>query len=193
MPTLAGDLVSRTEDATSCADLKSFRCGTGTIFPKAEKEVDDIIANACNLNVPERKNMIVRVTREVPPSAIVGVSGLEQGGIAFPHPKFTPHAYKDAAYVAVIGLSEHYRDDQDPFRTREGGRLGDVVLHDLLLHVKKTWRGGMPWVLALVDPDNESSRDLFERHDFRLFLESTPDSLFRRPKNLKVPARPPSR
>jgi hypothetical protein len=188
MPTLTGDFVARTEDATKCADLHSFKCGPGTIFPKAEKEVDNIVSVCC-AGVPPRQNTIIRVTREEPPGAIVGVTGLERGGLTIQHPKYTPHAYKDAAYVAVIGLSEHYRDDQDSFRTKYGGRLGDFLLHDLLLHVKKTWRGGMPWVLALVDPANNASRLLFERHDFELFIDLGPgsDALFRRPKNLKVP------
>ena len=95
------------------------------------------------------------------------MTGLERGSLNFPHPKYTPHAYKDAAYVAAIGVSEHYRDKDDPFRTKDDERLGDVLLHDLLLYVKKTWRGGMPWVLALVDLNNGPSRDLFERHDFQ--------------------------
>jgi hypothetical protein len=186
MPTVAGDLVSCTEVATNCADLPGFRCGPGTLFPKAEKEVDDIIALACDPTAPERKNMTLRVTREVPPGAIVGVAGLERGPLAIQHPKYRPHAYKDAAYVATIGLSEHYRDAEDPFRTRDGDRLGDVLMVDLLRYVKKNWRGGMPWCLALVDPDNGPSRDLFERHDFELFLPLPADSLFRRPKNLKL-------
>lgn len=188
MTTLAGDLVSRTEDATCCADLKGFKCGPGTLFPKAEKEVDGIVTLACDLNAPERKNMLVRVTREEPPGSIVGVTGLEHGPLNIQHPKYTPHAYKDAAYVATIGLSQHYRDDKDPFRTKDDGRLGDALMTDLLRYIKKTWRGGMPWVLALVDPDNPPSRELFERHDFELFLRLEPDSLFRRRKNLKVPS-----
>jgi len=191
MPILTGDLVARTEDATSCADLQNFKCGPGTVFPKAEKEVDDIIA-ACCACCSGRQNTVVRVTREEPPGTIVGVTGLERGGLALQHPKYTPYAYKEAAYVAVIGLSESYRDDEDPFRTKDDGRLGDFLLYDLLLHIKKTWRGGMPWVLSLVDPDNDSSRALFERHDFELYLRLGPksDALFRRPKNRKVPPLP---
>jgi ribosomal protein S18 acetylase RimI-like enzyme len=191
MPILAGDLVPGTEDATCCADLKNFKCGPGTISPKAESEVDNIVAAACDLNAAERKNMIMRVTREVPPGAVVGVAGLERGDFVFPHPKFTA-PYKDAAYVAVIGISEQYRDDKDPFRTKDDGRLGDFLLHDLLMHVKANWRGGMPWVFVAVNPDNDSSVSLFERHDFEYMFRLAPngDAMFRRPKNLKVPRLP---
>jgi hypothetical protein len=45
-------------------------------------------------------------------------------------------------------------------------------------------------IRAQVDPDNGPSRSLLERHDFELFLALKPDALFRRPKNLKVPALP---
>lgn len=188
MPVLLGDLIARTEDATRCAELKTFKCGPGTVAAKAEAEVDNLVAVCCTGEAP-RQNTIIRVTREEPPGNIVGVTGLERGGLALEHPKYTPYAYKDAAYVAMIGLSERYRDHQDPYRSKDGGRLGDFLLHDLLLHVKKTWRGGMPWVQALVDPDNGPSRDLFERHGFELHLSLGPksDALFRRPKNLKVP------
>jgi hypothetical protein len=188
MPTLAGDLMSRTEDATCCADLRNFKCGPGTIFPKAETAIDDIVRLACDLNATQRKNMIVRVTREQPPNSIVGLTGIERGPVAIQHPKFTPHAYKDAAYVAAIALSEHYRNHPDPFRAKDGGRLGDFIMLDALRYINKNWRGGMPWVLALVDLENGPSREMFERHDFELFLRLTPDSLFRRRKNLKVPA-----
>jgi hypothetical protein len=189
MPALAGDLVTRTEDATCCTDLVGFKCGPGTLSPKAEREVNDILAVACDLNAPERKNMIVRVTREEPPGTIVGVAGLERGDMAFQHPKFTA-PYKDAAYVAVIGVSEHYRSKDDPFRTKEGGRLGDFLLYDVLQHVKKNWRGGMPWVFAAINPDNAPSRVLFERHGFQFMFRLGPDgdAMFRRPKNLKVPS-----
>ena len=188
MPILAGDLVSRTEDATRCADLTGFRCGPGTLSPKAEQEVKDMVTAACDLKSPERKNMIVRVTREEPPGSVVGIMGLERGDIQFQHPKFTA-PYKDTAYVAVIGLSEQYRDDADPFRTKEAGRLGDHLLRDALLYVKKTWSGGMPWMFAAVNPDNDPSRSLFERHGFEFMFRLAPtgDAMFRRPKNLKVP------
>ncbi|HEX3909898.1 MAG TPA: hypothetical protein VHW67_04250 [Solirubrobacteraceae bacterium] len=161
------------------------------MFPKAETEADNIVATACDLNVPERKNLILRVTREEPPGAVVGVAGLESGGLAIQHPKYTPHAYKDAQYVAVIGLSEPYRslDPDDPFTSKEGERLGDVLMLDLLRYVKKNTRGGMPWILALVNPDNGPSCALFERHGFEQFIRFGvgSDALFRRPKNLKVP------
>jgi ribosomal protein S18 acetylase RimI-like enzyme len=189
MPTLAGDLVCRTEDATSCKDLADFKCGPGTLSPKAEQEVNDIVAVACDLQAAERKNMILRVAREEPPGSVVGVVGLERGDMQFQHPQFTA-PYKDAAYVAVIGLSKHYRDPDNRFLTKDGHRLGDSLLHDVLLHVKKNWRGGMPWVFAAINPDNGPSRSLFERHGFEYMfrMAADGDAMFRRPKNLKVPA-----
>jgi ribosomal protein S18 acetylase RimI-like enzyme len=191
MPTLAGALVSRTEDATCCDELKAFSCGPGTIFPKAEEEVDAIVRVACDLNSPERKNMITRVTREEPPGSIVGITGLERGDMQFQHPRYAA-PYRDAAYVAVIGVSSEYRSGTDPYRTPLGGRLGDHLLNELLLYVKQSWRGGMPWVFTAVNPDNASSREMFERFDFEFMFRMAPegDAMFRRPKNLKVPPLP---
>jgi hypothetical protein len=44
----------------------------------------------------------------------------------------------------------------------------------------------MPWCLTLVDPTNDPSRTLFERHDFVLFIQLG-DALYRRPKNRRLP------
>jgi ribosomal protein S18 acetylase RimI-like enzyme len=186
MPTLAGDLVARVADDGDRPELGSFCCGPRTVYAKAEKEVDELVAAWC-VRDPLRKNMVLRVTCEEPPGSIVGVAGLERGDIAFQNPRFsTP--YRDAAYVAVIGVSERYRDDNDPYRTKAGDRMGDVLLHDMLLHIKKNWRGGMPWVFTAVDPDNESSVLLFERHgfDYMFRLAAKGDAMFRRRKNLRV-------
>jgi hypothetical protein len=100
----------------------------------------------------------------------------------------TPHAYTDAAYIAVIGLSGQFRssDPDDPWKTKAGERLGDYLMSDALRFVKREWRGGMPWCLTLVDPTNDPSRTLFERHDFVLFIQLG-DALYRRPKNRRLP------
>src|SRR5271167_1800727 len=122
-PALTGDLVAGLVNPTTCVDLLGFRCGPGTTFPRAEKEVNNLIAQCCARTVG-REKVSIRVTREVPPGTLVGVTGLERGSPNIQHPKFRGHFYNGAAYVAVIALSERYRDDKDPYRTKEGERLG---------------------------------------------------------------------
>jgi hypothetical protein len=139
-----GDLVARVEAATSCRELLKFRCGPGTLFPKAEDEVHKILSIACDPSDPRRKEMTLQVAREEPCRAIVGVVGIERGPLQIQHTKYTPHAYKDAAYIAVLALSEHYRTDDpnDPWETKDGERLGDALMHAALRHIKKGARGG---------------------------------------------------
>jgi hypothetical protein len=172
MPTLAGDLVARVAGDSDRADLGGFRCGPHTIYPEAEREVDSLVA-LWVARAPERKDMLLRITREEPPGSVMGVAGLERGDMTFQNPKF----------------SAPYRDADDPYRTKTDVRMGDFLLHDTLLHIKKNWRGGMPWVFTAVHPDNEPSVSLFKRHGFEFMFRLPPkgDAIYRRPKNLKVP------
>jgi ribosomal protein S18 acetylase RimI-like enzyme len=48
----------------------------------------------------------------------------------------------------------------------DGSRPGDVLLQGALEHIKKDCGGRMPYVWALVSPENDRSQALFDRHGF---------------------------
>jgi hypothetical protein len=51
-------------------------------------------------------------------------------------------------------------------RLEDGSRPGDVLLRGALEHIETACDGDMPFVWALVSPDNDRSRALFTRHGF---------------------------
>lgn len=146
-----GDLRTRIEDATGCGELDGFTCGDGHL--RAERVIDEIFAAAHAGSWPRST---LRVTRDMRSGALVGACLIAPGPIPVKHPRLTAHAYRNAPYIAGIGLFKEHRG-----RTR-----GDHLLRDALEHIKRTTRGGMPRVLALIAPDNEPALKLFQRHGF---------------------------
>ena len=178
MREIRGDLLSFTVDPTTFDLFQGFRCGKRGTRP--EREVDAMVAQFYS---GQRADSEIRVTLEIPPGGLVGLSGIS-GPVSIDHPRL--RAYQNSAYVSIIGVSEPYRGAR-----KDGSRPGDRLMGDALRQINRRWRGGMPWVLALVDPKNEVSRDLFERHGFEEIIEATApdaDAWFRRPKLLEPPA-----
>jgi ribosomal protein S18 acetylase RimI-like enzyme len=165
---MVGELRSRTADPSSYAELVGFSCGNGT--ERAEREVNKIVAACC---AGKRPKATLRVTRDGAAGAIVGVSAIERGLLDIRHRDFSRERFKDAAYISVIGLSKHYRGER---RRGDGPRLGDRLLVDALRHIRDTWPEGMPHVLSVVDPSNDASRSLFERHGFEYVFSLTDES-----------------
>jgi hypothetical protein len=52
-------------------------------------------------------------------------------------------------------------------KLEDGSRPGDVLLHGALEQIQIACGGSMPYVWALVSPENHRSRALFGRHGFR--------------------------
>jgi ribosomal protein S18 acetylase RimI-like enzyme len=72
---------------------------------------------------------------------------------------------QDAAYIALIAVEESFR----------GQRVGDFLLGDGLKIISRARSGQMPVVWAMIDPANQSSHKLFERHGFdRVIPAQTP-------------------
>jgi ribosomal protein S18 acetylase RimI-like enzyme len=89
--------------------------------------------------------------------------------------------YNGTPYVAVIGVHKEYRG-----RRRNGERPGDAVLRDALAAIGATWPHSA--VLALVDPNNDDSCELFRRNGFEVQIEANPniegdEALFGLPEN----------
>ncbi len=178
MPTIEGELQTRTEDAERCAELSHFSCGDGRL--DAEGVVESIVAEH---HAGEHPLATLRVTRLLPSGSLVGLTAIEWKGVHFEHPLFPMAAYRDAAYVAVIALSAQYRGG---YTSCDGLSLSDVLLIDVLRHICLSRNGTMPPVQALIAPDNWPSRNLFARYGFVQPIVTEPDLLYIRPRNLAV-------
>jgi hypothetical protein len=178
MPTVAGELRTSTEDATQCEDLADFSCGDGRLT--AEGAVNRIVASCQNGKLP---GATLRVTREYPPGALVGLSAIEWPGLVLRHPELNGDAYADAAYIAVLSLTEAYRGS---CQTPAGEPLSHVLMKDALAHIASESGGEMPPVQAIIDPSNDPSRVLVEHFGFTKPLPTEPDLWYVRPRGLPL-------
>jgi hypothetical protein len=177
MPTIAGELRTSTEDATQVEDLAEFSCGDGRLA--AERTVENIVAAYHS----GRQQATLRVTREVPDGALVGVVAIEWKGAVLRNPLFPVDAYSDAAYIAVLTLSGQYRGG---YTTQDGASLSHALLLDALQHIADVNDGSMPPVQAIIEAANAPSRALFESFGFTQPIVTSPDLLYIRPRALPI-------
>jgi hypothetical protein len=162
MPIIAGELQTDTENATECADLANFSCGDKR--HSYEDTVERIIARH-HAGTHPHADASLRVTREMPAGTLVGLSIiLWKFGPRIRHRWFPEDQYKDAAYIDVLALSEHYRGEGG-YECQDGTPVSDFVLAETLRHVEEH-EGRMPVVQGMVESDNELSRELLVRHGF---------------------------
>lgn len=176
MPTIAGELQTCTEDATECGDLVDFSCGDGRL--SAEAAVERIVAGCKSGKLP---GVTLRVTRETPPGMLVGITAIEWPGLVLRHPDFPGDAYADAAYIAVLALSEQYRGG---YRTQDGEPLSHALMADALRFIASAVDGEMPPVQAIIDSRNVPSRTLCEHFGFIQPIVTEPDLWYVRPRGL---------
>jgi len=184
MPTIAGELQTRTEDATACAGLSDFRCGDGRMG--VEATVDEIIADYIS---GEDLSVTTRITREVASRAIVGIAGIKRRGIRLRHPRLEEDAYRDAALIEVLALNAPYRGG---YVARDGQPLSQMILTDALRYIASLFEGRTPPVQAVISPENRPSRSMVEAQGFVMLEPPTmPDLLYVRPRDLPIadPAR----
>lgn len=177
MPTIAGELRTSTEDASECDELTGFSCGDGRLA--AEATVERIVAAYCS----GEQNATLRVTREMPEETLVGVVAIEWKGPVLRNPLFPVDAFGDAAYIAVLTLSEHYRGG---YKTQESTPLGRALLLDALRHISEVTDGAIPPVQAIIEAANAPSRALFESFGFKQPIITSPDLLYIRPRGLPI-------
>ncbi len=178
MPTIAGELRICTEDATECDDLVDFSCGDGRL--SAEAAVDRIVAGCRSGKLPD---VTLRATRELPQGALVGIAAIEWPGLVLRHPDFPGDAYADAAYIAVLALSEQYRGG---YQTQGGEPLSHALMADALRSIASAVEGEIPPVQAIVDPLNVPSRSLCEHFGFIQPIVTEPDLWYVRPRGLPL-------
>jgi ribosomal protein S18 acetylase RimI-like enzyme len=137
----------RSVDPTTYLPLRSFSCGSSNA---AEREVDKIVGMVAGGEVDFE---VVRVAENDPDGSLMGLCVVS-------HREF--EAEEDPAYVQVIARAAACRG----YRLPDGGRLGDLLLSDALTQIKMIWGAPMPFVWALVAPDNAPSLDLFAHWGF---------------------------
>ena len=169
MTEVEGDLDSFAVDPKHYAPLRRFSCGKRG--RRSEQEVNRLVREYAS---GKHKGGTFRVTVQGP-KGLVGVAAFQATAPSQP----MLGQFSGSPYISVIGLSDRYRG-----RTRDGLRLGDLVLVDVLRAINDSW-GGAPDTFALVDPNNRDSRGLFERHGFRMIVPAVAnghdaDALFRR-------------
>lgn len=178
MPRVTGELQTCSENASESADLTRFSCGDGR--SSAEATVNEIVASyATGLN----SFATVRVTREMPSGALVGLVAIEDGGLGYDHPLFRMKDWKDPVYIAVLTLSATYRGG---YLDKDGNPLSHTLLRNALQFIAAREGGPVPSAQAVIAPDNEPSRRLFEAFGFEM-IPTTPELLYVRPRGLAIP------
>lgn len=152
---IEGDLRSFVVNPKRYPPLRRFRCGSNE--RRSEREVNEIVRGYAS---GRTKDGIFRVTVEA--HGLVGVTAFRTAKASQP----VLGRYAGSPYISLLGLSERYRG-------RSKG-LGDLILQDVLHGISKHWRG-TPNVLVLVNPNNTPSRNLFERHGFRMLIRARND------------------
>jgi hypothetical protein len=178
MPTVVGELRTSTEDAADCPELDGFSCGNGRI--EAEETVEDIVGDyASGLN----SFVTLRVTREYPKGNLVGIVGIEEGGVGYDHPLFQMEDWKDPVYLAVLTLGADYRGR---FATQNGTPLSHVLMRDALEFLAFRNGGIVPSVQAAIARENAPSRALAQTFGFEM-IPTLGDLLYVRPKGRALP------
>lgn len=171
MPIIEGDLQTATETAQECTELASFSCGDKRYAYEAT--VERIVARHRDQGL--HGNVTLRVTRELPSRALVGLSIISwKAGPILRHRLIPVDEYMDAAYVHVIALSKDYRGR---YTCRDGTPLSDFIVMETLRHIEEHEKN-MPIVQALIEPDNDPSRDMCARHGFEQPFVTAPDLLY---------------
>jgi hypothetical protein len=178
MPTIEGELRTSTEAATECDDLDGFTCGDGRLV--AEAAVGRIV-NGCRKG--KLPNATLRVTREMPAGALVGLAAIEWPGLVLRHPALNGDAFSDSAYIAVLSLAKEYRGG---YETPGGEPVSHVLMRDALKHIAAKAEGEIPPVQAIIDPNNAPSQNLCEEFGFVRPIETEPDLWYMRPRGLPV-------
>ncbi len=134
--------------------LKSFSCGrTGRPWEKMVNEWADLLYRGLT---PEAEATVV----------LEDATGRLIGFCTFRPQKLEVRGGKLAGVtqrIHVLATDRHCRGT----RLEDGSRLGDVLLRGALEHIKAACNGRMPVVSALVTPENDRSRALFDRNGFR--------------------------
>ncbi len=170
MPTIEGELQTYTENATECAELAIFSCGDKR--HSYEATVERIVAKYRAVTHP---TVTLRITRELPSRTLVGLGIISwKFGPKLRHRLIKEHEYTGAAYVDVVALSEQYRGG---FTCKDGTPVSDFLMMETLRYIEEH-EGEMPIVQAMIEPENDPSRDLCARHGFEQPFVTAPDLLY---------------
>lgn len=135
--------------------LRSFSCGRkGSSW---EKSVNDW---ARELYLGKEREAQTVVVVEDAAGRLIGIGSFRPE--ALPVRIRISKPIVNAQCVHMLGIDRLYRGA----RLADGLRPGDILLQGVLDQIKVACDERMPYVWALVNPDNEPSHDLFSRHGF---------------------------
>jgi hypothetical protein len=181
MPSLEGDLQLQTEIATECPDLIDFSCGDGRLGA-IEDEINEIVDD---LHSGEFPDAVLRVTRETPAGKLVGITAVELNkGPHIEHELIPLENNQDAAFVVVVALNNEYRGRRT---TKQGLRLSEVLVRDVLRYLVEANGGAVPPVQAVIGNGNGPSRELGAQHGFVRVLQGVGASFYVRPRGQLIP------
>lgn len=179
MPVIEGELVTRTESVGECLELASFSCGDKR--HRHEETVERIVGHFREGRIA---GATLRVTREMPSAALVGLSILElRAGPYIRHRLISEDEYRDATYAHVVALSAQYRGG---YTCLDGIPVSDFIVAEMLRYIRRR-EGTMPVVQALIEPDNELSREMCFRNGFEQPFVTSPDLLYVRYPDVEIP------
>lgn len=136
------------------APLRNFSCGRkGKSWEK--------MVNGCARDLYLGKETFTQtvVVLEDAGGKLIGVCSF----LAHPLPGPAGKFFGNAQRIHILGTDRLYHGK----RLEDGSRPGDALLCGALEQIKLAYDGRMPYVSALVSPENDRSRALFARHGFR--------------------------
>jgi ribosomal protein S18 acetylase RimI-like enzyme len=156
--------------------LEGFSAGSAK---KWERDVNNLVKSRYDAGLAgyPRLKMMAMTTAA---GDVLGVCGWHPK-----QPQYTPPGKQmvEPPYIYVIGVAEQFRG----WRSEAGLRLGSELLVGTLKKIAVQWdTPDMPAVWALVDPKNDDSHNLFERHGFGLIKKETGDHRQYRPYGLPI-------
>jgi hypothetical protein len=179
MPVIEGDLVTSTESAEECLELATFSCGDKRYA--YEETVERIVGHFREGRIA---GATLRVTREMPSAALVGLSIIElRAGPRIRHRLLPEDEFRDAAYAHVMALSGVYRGG---YTTPDGAAVSDFIVAEMLGHIRDS-EGAMPVIQAFIESDNELSQEMCFRNGFEQPFVTEPDLLYVRYPDIEVP------
>jgi hypothetical protein len=145
-------------DPTTYEQLADFSCGGSSDH---EQHVDSAVEELLQLSsedLADYKIRKVRVAEDSETDSLIGISVIQEKRLSE-----SDDTFEHAAYLAVLAIDKSYRG----WRMPDGAtRIGTFLLGDALAEIDCTWEQPMPYVWAVVHPENDHCRRLLNKQNF---------------------------
>ncbi len=166
-----------------CPPLRTFSCGR--YGNRWERTVNEW---AKDLYRGDEKVAQTVVIMEDANSKLVGIGSFRPEPLPVRAGKFADKVFGQAQCIHMLATDRLFRGQ----RLRDGSRPGDVLMRGVLEQIEIAADGRMPYVWALVSPENARSNALFDRHGFgELPYAGDGEMILVRPPYKRAPVRLP--